>query len=55
MAGPGKRDNSEVVALGLEPVQERDTLVDRDLSIGGAIEPQGRDPELLQVWSWVRA
>ena len=31
MAGIGDGDNGEVLALGLEPVQESDTLVDRDL------------------------
>jgi hypothetical protein len=42
-------DDGEVLALGLEGGQERDALVDRDLAVGGAIQPERRDSQLLQI------
>jgi hypothetical protein len=49
MASAGKADHGEVLALGFEGIQQGDALVDRDLPVGGAIEPQRRNGELLQI------
>jgi hypothetical protein len=49
VAGIGEGDDDEVLALGSEPVQEGDALVDRDFPIGGAKAPERRDGQLLQV------
>jgi hypothetical protein len=55
VAGPGEGHDGEVPALSLDRVQHREALGDWDLAVGGAIQPQRWDPQLLKVGSGVRA